>query len=133
VCCYNKSDNDMQVSVVIHVDDLLITSRKMSYIDDLITVLKRTYKDIRTATGDVLGYLGLSMDFSTPGEVKITAPAFTKDLLASCHAPSVTTSPAAEQLFEVIEDPELTVPESDKIYFQSYARKTTVPGQESET
>ena len=129
VCCYNKLHNDGQTSVVIHVDDLLITSRKMRYIDDLITVLKRTYKDIRTATGDILGYLGLSMDFSTPGEVKITAPAFTKDLLASCRAPSVATSPATEQLFEVREDPELTVPESDKIYFHSYVAKLLYLGK----
>jgi hypothetical protein len=123
VCCCNKSYNDVQVSLVIHVDDLLITSKKMSYIDDLITVLTRTYKDIRTATGDVLGYLGLSMDFSIPGEVKITAPAFTKDLLASCRTPSVATSPATEQLFEVREDPELSVSEADKIYFHSYVAK----------
>jgi hypothetical protein len=34
VCCDNKVNKDEQVSVVIHVDDLLIISIQMRYIDE---------------------------------------------------------------------------------------------------
>ncbi len=129
VCCYNKMNKDEQISVVIHVDDLLITSIQMRYIDELITVLTRTYKDIRTVTGDALGYLGMLFDFSVLGEVKITAPAFIKDMLTSCRTPSIAVSPATEQLFEVRDDTELSVSADDKEYFHSFVAKLLYLGK----
>jgi hypothetical protein len=124
ICCYNKMYDNVQITVIIHVDDLLITCINQTYIDMLTDLLISIYKDIRAVSGRVVGYLGLSFDFMTEGQVTITAPGFMKDLLTTCRSPGYAVSPATEHLFQVREDAPAPVPNTvDCIYFHSTVAK----------
>jgi hypothetical protein len=124
ICCYNKMYDNVQITVIIHVDDLLITCINQTYIDILTDLLISIYKDIRAVSGRVVGYLGLSFNFMTEGQVTITAPGFMKDLLTTCRSPGYAVSPATEHLFQVREDAPVPVPTTaDCIYFHSTVAK----------
>ncbi len=124
ICCYNKSYGNVQITVIVHVDDLLITCVNQTYIDKLTDLLILSYSDIRAVSGKVIGYLGLSFDFSIEGQVMITAPGFMKDLLLSCRPPGSAVSPATERLFDVRTDASMTPPSpADCIYFHSTVAK----------
>ena len=105
VCCYNKQYSSgplcTQLTVIIHVDDLLITCTEIIFIEEFTSLLRDIYKDIKVLSGKVLGYLGLVFDFSTAGSVSVTAPGFMKQLLSSCKSPGNAVSPATEHLFNV--------------------------------
>ena len=49
-------------------------------------------------------YLGLTMDFSVQGEVRVTQEAYVDDLLEECGVEGVSKTPASEDLFDVRED-----------------------------
>jgi hypothetical protein len=100
-CCYNRQFGKVQLTVIIHVDDLLVSCVDQSAIDGFLSILRRKHKDIKVETGGILGYLGLSFDFRVRGEVSITAPGFTKDLLASCKPTGKVITPATDYLFHV--------------------------------
>ncbi len=124
ICCYNKLYADVQITVIVHVDDLLITCVNQTFIDNLTKLLILSYRDIRAVSGKVVGYLGLSFDFATEGQVTITAPGFMKDLISSCRPPGSAVSPATEHLFDVRTDALMTPPSpADCIYFHSTVAK----------
>jgi hypothetical protein len=51
LCCYNKQCSDnIQLTVIIHVDDLLITCIEQVYIDYLISTLTLKYVMLSTLT-----------------------------------------------------------------------------------
>jgi hypothetical protein len=131
VCCYNKmfSDN-IELTTVIHADDLLISSVSQTHIDSLLLLLKTKYKDIKVHTGEILGYLGLVLDFSSAGAVSITAPGFTTDLLSKCRESGRMVTPATDHLFEVRDPAVATIVSSeDRQYFHSEVAKLLYLGK----
>jgi hypothetical protein len=131
VCCYNKTFNDgIQLTIIIHVDDLLITCISQTHIDSLILLLTNKYIDIKVNTGQQIGYLGLVFDFSSVGCVSITAPGFMAELLRTCREPGLAVSPATEHLFEA-RDPRESIlsGDEDKRYFHSEVAKLLYIGK----
>jgi hypothetical protein len=119
-CCYNRQFGKLQITVIIHVDDLLVSCVDQSTIDGFLSMLRHKYKDIKVETGAVLGYLGLSFDFRVRGEVSITAPGFTKDLRPTGKA----ITPATDFLFDVRpSDTAVKAFLEDVEYFNSYVAK----------
>ena len=71
-CVVNKTINSSQCTISWHVDDL-----KISYVDgnvnrEILTILQQEYRKealIPSTTGKVHDYLGMTIDYSTPGKV----------------------------------------------------------------
>jgi hypothetical protein len=103
-CIANKVINGKQFTVVWHVDDI-----KMSHVDEkevskLITWLKSVYgEDMRVSQGKVHDYLGMTLDFTNKGEVKVTMIDYLKGVVNDF--PEVITgtaiTPATANLFDV--------------------------------
>jgi hypothetical protein len=130
-CCYNKIFPDnIQLTCIIHVDDLMITCVSQTHIDTLLSLLKKRYLDIKIHTGTLLGYLGLVFDFSSEGSVRITAPGFVANLISECRETGCYVSPATEHLFES-RDPSVAelVCAEDKAYFHSEVAKLLYIGK----
>ena len=74
-CVFNKKCTDgNQTTIVLHVDDLLVTNVNESNLDAFYSYLKGVYNETRIVRGKVLDYVGMSFDFTTvPGEVKVIA------------------------------------------------------------
>ncbi len=111
-------------------DDLLVSCVDQSAIDGFLSMLRHKYKDIKVETDVVLGYLGLSFDFRVRGEVSITAPGFTKDLLASCRPTGKAITPATDFLFDVRPSDTAVKASLEGVeYFHSYVAKLLYLGK----
>jgi hypothetical protein len=101
-CIFNKTSNGFQCTVVLYVDDLMITSKDPPTINALLQLLGKQFGDKPTVTeGSVHSYLGMSFDFSTTGIVSITMEGYVKELVSSTGVQGTAATPAASYLFTV--------------------------------
>eukprot|EP01042_Synura_sphagnicola_P036724 gene36724-biopygen22090 len=80
-CVFNKSSGDYQLTVVVYVDDLLITSEDNGAIDAFIDFLKRKFGTVTEVRGAKHSYLGMLFDFSDSGRVSVSMEGFVNDIL----------------------------------------------------
>jgi hypothetical protein len=101
-CVFNRTNSKgTQCTICFHVDDLLITSSDRTMIDDVIKDLEKQYTTISVHEGKVHSYLGLTLDFTTPRKVRITAEGFVDDLLKSCNVSGTAKTPSLTDLFDI--------------------------------
>jgi D-serine dehydratase len=71
---FNKiGKSGKQISTVLHVDDLMVRSESQDDLDTFGLYLKRVYPETRTTSGTILDYVGMTFDFTTAGEVRVTS------------------------------------------------------------
>ena len=74
-CVANKTINGRQCTIIWHVDDLKISHVDKEVIEDIIKMLNKKFgkeSPLTTTRGRVLEYLGMTLDYSTKGKVKIS-------------------------------------------------------------
>jgi hypothetical protein len=100
----NKTVNGKQFTITWHVDDLKLSHVDVKVVDKMISWLKSIYgKDMRVSRGKKHDYLGMDLDYSVPGEVRVTMVDYLKRVITE-FLEVITggaTSPAAEILFTV--------------------------------
>jgi hypothetical protein len=102
ICVFNKQNKKgIQCTVTVHVDDLLILSESKSMISELAEGLRHRYGEITMTSGTTLNYLGMSIDFSHTGEVRITMSGYIEEVLAASGILGTSKTPATDGLFEV--------------------------------
>ena len=100
-CIFNKDFTGDQCTVAVYVDDLFVTCRCESAIKELEDFLRGKFEEITVKEGPVLSYLGMTWDFSTQGEVKVTMEGYTADLLKDSGVTGFSATPATDNLFNV--------------------------------
>jgi hypothetical protein len=115
-CVFNKGVADNQSTVVVYVDDLLITTRKDDQFYELKDMLEKNFKEITLKEGKVIPYLGMIWDYAVPGEVKVTMDGYVSEILETSDIEGHARTPAGEQLFEVREATKLSKQESEKFH-----------------
>ena len=122
VCVFNKiGKSGRQITIVLHVDDLFVTAHCDSDLDDLESMLRAKYPEITSRRGKIVNYVGMTFDFTTDGEVRITMDSLVDDVIGSCGVTTLRATPATENLFEV-RDAEL-LSAGDNAYFRTYVAK----------
>jgi hypothetical protein len=103
-CVVNKIVDGKQLTVAWHVDDLKISHVATKVVNDLITDLDSEFgkeTPLSKSWGKVQDYLGMTLDFSAPGQVTVTMIDYIKvicmDLLKDMIRRAAT--PAASHLF----------------------------------
>ena len=86
-CVANKVVDGSQMTVVWHVDDLKISHVKKKCVDDFIDWAKSMYEDkvgkVKASRGKQHDYLGMEMDFSQPGSVKVKMERYVREMVAT--------------------------------------------------
>lgn len=82
-CIFNKTDTGDQVTIIVYVDDLMMTSVNKNAVLKVEEELRRTYGQFRTTSGTTLTYLGCTWDYSKEGVVKIGQAGMIQDLVTS--------------------------------------------------
>ena len=100
-CVLNLAHCGSQLSVVVYVDDLLITCADAVGVDWLIGQLRERFVDITVCKGKKHSYLGQTFDFTVPGSVAVNMEGYTEDLLGMRATEKSAVTPALEGLFEV--------------------------------
>jgi hypothetical protein len=103
---FNKVIDGNQCTIVIYVDDLLITCKSAEAIGCVLDELKQQYNEITIHNGDVHSYLGQTFDWSCPGKCKVTMEGYVNDLFEVYDVEGCAATPATEKLFIISEDSE---------------------------
>jgi hypothetical protein len=103
-CVWNKTINGKQFTIIFHVDDI-----KLSHVDPLIVtmIIKKLMKEygkldqLTINRGKKHEYLGMNIDFSIKGEVRITMYDYVEKLIRQLPSDMIGTkkTTAAEYLF----------------------------------
>jgi hypothetical protein len=107
ICVFNKTVNDVQCTVCIHVDDLFFTCIDESIIERTLDSLISVYKEVTIKRGKIQQYLGMYLDFTTPGECRVSMPKFTEEVVKKGGVSGVAATPALETLFVIRADAKL--------------------------
>jgi predicted lactoylglutathione lyase len=121
-CVFNKlGARGSQISIAIHVDDLMVSSVSQEDLEVFQLYLKSVYPEIRCNGGAILDYVGMTFDFSEPGQVRVTMDNCVDDILSGCGVETTRATPAASVLFDVRDAPKST--ESESKWFHTYVAK----------
>ena len=121
-CLFNKiGSSGKQISIVLHVDDLMVTSESQTDLDDFGLYLKSVYPETRTNSGAILDYVGMTFDFTIPGQVCITMLKCVDDILSGCGVDTTKVTPGASVLFDVRDAPKATQQEAK--WFHTHVAK----------
>ena len=106
-CVANKIVDGHQMTVCWHVDDLLIGHKNRDAVTRLTRWLQRRYetpdKPLKATRGPIHDYLGMTIDFSTPGTVTFDMVNYIDKIIADFpeKITGVASSPAADHLFKI--------------------------------
>ena len=110
-CVANKQVNGHQLTVVWHVDDLKISHVDKNEVTKFINWLKSMYQDdkvgkVKVSRGKEHKYLGIILDYSTPGCIKVDMQKYVLDMIATFPIAinKSAATPASQHLFEVRDD-----------------------------
>ena len=117
------------------MDDLNVSFKYPWEITKMAILLSKIYDDFYVQHGKKLEYLDMDLNYTIPGEAKISMIPSIEKILKDFPEEIVETAatPAGEHLFEVQEDTNLTnylrdSPLSFIILWQNYCSYATMPG-----
>jgi len=123
----NKTINGRQCTIIWHVDDLKKSHVEKEVIEDIIKMLNKKFgkeSPLTTTRGRVLEYLGMTLDYSTKGKVKISMYDYIDKLLTELPSDMNGTAktPAASHLFNVNKDAKKLQEESAQLFHHLVAK-----------
>jgi len=105
MCIFNKYlADETQVTIALHVDDLLVTSVSEQALVDFEKYLLSVYPKVESHRGKVLDYLGMTFDWRVRGEVSVTMANCVDEILSGCGVDTVRSTPATSNLFDLRDD-----------------------------
>ena len=111
-CCFNRTEEDgRQTTIVVHVDDMLVTAPGDNVIDGLVKEFGARYNDeyasITVQRGKRIEYVGMVFSFNEAGIVRVTMDGYVEDLLRDYESiAGEVETPATASLFNVREEAE---------------------------
>lgn len=124
ICVFNGTFCDHRVTIIVHVDDLLIWSRDRRAVDHTIAKLQETYNKITLHEGPKLDYLGIELDLSEQGAVYISAEHLVRETLAQYQEQLrfKAKTPALPDIFVIDRTSHLLSKEHQKLFHSTVAK-----------
>jgi hypothetical protein len=114
LCVANKTIEGQQMNICFHVDDCKLSHRKKKVMDSMIEYLRQEYESISedgsgammVSRGRIHKYLGMTLDYTVHGQVKISMFDYVSDIIAAFNKAEskgggTKTSVAPDSLFKV--------------------------------
>lgn len=122
-CVFTRDFDGKQCTICTHVDDLKISCADPKAVEAVLEELTRVYKKIAIHRGPVLDYLGMELDYSTPGKVKVS---MSKSIEATLKEHEVSDgevkTPASSNLFTIDKNSK-SLEKTDREEFHSVVAK----------
>ena len=98
-----------QLTVCWHVDDLKISHEDSKEVTRMLRWLESKYGKLCRTSGNIYEYLGMTLDFSKSGKVKVIMSDYLKEIIKDFPEviQGTVTSPASNHLFNVYENGKL--------------------------
>ena len=101
-CVFNKINaKGNQITIAVYVDDLLLTCVNVESIDEVNNMLVSKYGEVNRSDGPILNYVGMTLDFSSEGEVKLSMKKYIDDIIDLYQVSGDASTPANKSLFNV--------------------------------
>ena len=86
-CVFNKTVRNSQLTIIIYVDDVLLTHKDPQVLIDAQTAIRREFTAIKTQNGSKLRFLGVDINRSAPGNIFISMGQYTRGIRPApyCH------------------------------------------------
>jgi len=122
-CVFNRTNKDtgVQLTIALHVDDLLVTCACRKDLDRFLAYMKREFSAITVHEGKKLSYLGMLFDFNVDGEVSVTMEKCVEDVIRESGVELKRNTPATAELFETRDAATASVAEAK--WFHTYVAK----------
>lgn len=105
------------VTIVVYVDDLLITGADEEAVHDIVTYLKSLFEKVKVNQGDTHHYLGMTFNFDeSKGAVEILMDGYIKELISQYNVTKTVTTPANNNLLEETDNTPLSEVESKELH-----------------
>lgn len=121
-CVFNRTKNGKQLTICLYVDDLLVTCEDESMIDEALQEIKDEYEELNVEHGPHVNYLGMTVDCSTEGEIKLGMSGYVDNLLKRYNVKKTAKTPATKDLFTVNEK----APLCDKVEKEEFHHRVAV-------
>ena len=129
-CAFNKTDSTgIQVTVILHVDDMMVTCANKITLDAVLLSLCQRFKETKCHYGPCVPFLGMDFDYAIPGEVRITMLGMEADILSTSGVTGVAKTPATEALFDVDIDKQPVEEQEQQDWFRSNVAKLLYLGK----
>jgi hypothetical protein len=135
-CVANNIIEGKPMTICFHVDDCKLSHRNKTFMDRMIGYLLQEYESIfedgsgaiTASRGKIHKYLGMTLDYSVPGQVNITMLNYVDEILAAFDKEEpkgggTKTSAAPDSLFKVDEDCE-KLAQAKAVEFHNLVAKT---------
>jgi len=126
-CVANKIINGKQCTFIWHVDDLKVLHVEKKVVEQVIADLNKVFGQegpLTTTHGKVLEYLGMTLDYTSKGKVKISMYEYIEKMLAELPSDmdGVSKTPAALHLFNTDEGAEKLLEEKWQLFHHLVAK-----------
>jgi hypothetical protein len=135
-CVANKIIEGEQMNICFHVDECKLSHRKKKFMDQIIEYLRQECESIfedrsgamTVSRGKIHKYLGMTLDYSVLGQIKITMLEYVNEILVAFDKEEpkcgyTKTSAAPDSLFKVNEDCE-KLAQDKAVEFHNLVAKT---------
>jgi hypothetical protein len=118
-CVFNKVVDGQQVTILLHVDDLKLSSTNKSALESILKAISDRFTGCEVHWDRMVEYLGMTFDYDKrPGSVFVTQRKLVEEILKNSGIEGTASTPALDSLFHVREDADL-LPTDDKEEFHS--------------
>ena len=115
-CVFNKIREGQIDTILVYVDDLLLTSRSQVELHSVANALRSRYGGVTVKTGTQHDFLGISWDFRVPGEVSLRMEGYVSNILSKYNVTKHAKTPATEALFHSNKDSAKLTPEKQQLF-----------------
>ena len=101
VCVFNKIVNEVQVTVTLYVDDLMMTCASEALLGSAIAEVQSLFEGSTVHRGKLHSYLGMVFDFTLDGSVSVKMDGYVDDIIKEYEVTGTAASPASTDLFDI--------------------------------
>jgi hypothetical protein len=112
--------NNKQLTISIHVDDLLMTCEDIKILEWFADELTKRFKEIKVQKGDDLTFLGMKMIVDKNKNIMLSMPKYIEELITDIEKEAL--SPATNKAFELNDEAKLLSDEERKKFHTLVAK-----------
>jgi len=104
-CIFNKwhEDEQVQSTIGIYVDDIIVTCKNADIAEAIITSLESEFDELTITRGKIHKFTGMIFDFTESRKLKITMKKSIDEILKRNNVTSTAVTPSTEELFQIDE------------------------------
>jgi len=122
-CVWNRNWRGSQITIMLYVDDLLITCKSDEAIDWLLAKLEERFVEVKNSRDGDLSYLGMHIKWgaSNSGKISVSMESYVKGLLQEYGVTGSASSPADKYIFDL--DDSALMSDSDRKEYHTIVAK----------